>query len=129
MSNLSIKEFSDLVYDKLDELNYEIVLSNPQTEDNTDELIEMHTPLKSTNRTVNAIPIKSTFQMSITCWNKGQRDCMEMTNEIEEKLQELNFVRTNTSSSIYDSIMQKYAITVTFEVRYNGLTNSFEYIR
>lgn len=54
---------------------------------------------------------------------------MKMTSEVDVKLQELNFVRTNTSPSIYDNILQKYGITITYEVRYNGLTNSFQIIK
>lgn len=129
MKDLSIKEFSDLTYEKLEDLKYKQVLSNPTTEDKVDELIELHTPLKSVNRTNNAFPIYSTFQISITCWNKKQRKAMDMTDEIDIKLQELNFIRTNTSPSIYDNILQKYGITITFEVRYNSLTNSFQLVR
>ena len=94
MKNLSIKNFSDIVYEKLDELNYKQVLTQPTTEDKEQELIELHTPLKSNNKTKNGFPLRSTFQMSITCWNKKQRKAMEMTDEVEEKLQEYNFVRT-----------------------------------
>lgn len=128
MRDLSIKEFSDLVYEKLEPLNYEQILSNPTTE-SIFPCLELHTPLKSVNKTQNAIPLKSTFQMSITCWNEKQRKAMEMTQEIETKLQEMNFVRTNTSPAIYDAVLQKYGITITFEVRYNVLMNSFEFIR
>lgn len=129
MKDLSIKEFSDLVYDKLEDLNYKQTLSNSITEDKEKEVIELHTPLKSVNKTQNAFPILSTFQISITCWNEKQRKAMEMTDETDAKLQEFNFTRTNTSPAIYDSILQKYGITIIFEVRYNALTNSFEFIK
>lgn len=129
MRNLSTKLFSDLVYEKLDELGYEQTLTNPTTEDKTNEIIELHTPLKSNNKTKRALPLRSTFQMSITCWNREQRKAMEMTDEVEAKLQEYNFVRTNTSPAIYDTILQKYGITITFEVRYNAIMDSFEQIR
>lgn len=129
MKDLSIKDFSDLIYDKLVDLKYKQVLTNPTTEDKAKELIELHTPLKSVNKTENAFPILSTFQISITCWNEKQRKCMEMTSEVDTKLQEFNFIRTNTSPAIYDSILQKYGITITFEVRYNGITGSFQFIR
>lgn len=129
MKDLSIKEFSDLVYEKLEILNYEQTLSNPTAEDKEKELIELHTPLKSVNKTERAFPILSTFQMSITCWNEKQRKSMEMTDEVDTKLQEFNFTRTNTSPAIYDAILQKYGITITFEVRFNALTSSFQLIR
>ncbi len=129
MKDLGIDEFSDLVYDKLESLKYKQTLSYPTTEDKTKELLELYTPLKSVNKTENGFPVLSTFQMSITCWNEKQRKAMQMTNKVETKLQKFNFTRTNTSPAIYDSILQKYGITITFEVRYNGLTNSFQLIR
>ena len=124
MKDLSIKDFSDLVYEKLEELKYKEILTNPTTESKF-PCIELHTPLKSVNLTENAFPIKSTFQISITCWNEKQRQTMQMTDEVDTKLQEYNFIRTNTSPAVYDQILQKYGITITFEVRYNSITNSF----
>ena len=124
MKDLSIKEFSDLIDEKLEELKYKKILTNPTTESKF-PCIELHTPLKSVNLTENAFPIKSTFQISITCWDKKQRQAMQMTDEVDTILQELNFTRTNTSPAIYDSILQKYGITITFEVRYNSITSSF----
>lgn len=129
MKDLNIKEFSDLVYEQLEVLKYKQILTNPNTKDKAKELIELHTPLKSVNKTEKAFPILSTFQISITCWNEKQRQAMQMTEEVDTKLQEFNFIRTNTSPAIYDSILQKYGITITFEVRYNSITNSFNFIR
>ncbi|MGN1270619.1 MAG: hypothetical protein ACI4UX_01310 [Clostridia bacterium] len=129
MRDLSIKEFSDLVYEKLEKLeSNKPILSNPNTESKF-PILELHTPLKSVNKTENAFPILSTFQISITCWNEKQRKCMEMTEKVDTKLQEFNFTRTNTSPAIYDNILQKYGITITFEVRYNSITDSFQSIR
>lgn len=128
MRDLGIREFNDLVYEKLVSLGYEQILSNPTTE-SIFPCLELHTPLKLINRTQNAFPLKSTFQMSVTCWNEKQRKAMEMTQEVETKLQEINMIRTNTSPSIYDAMLQKYGITITFEVRYNALTDSFEFIK
>ena len=128
MRDLSIKEFSDLVYEKLEVLEYKQILKNPTTTSKF-PCLELHTPLKSVNKTENAFPIKSTFQISITCWNEKQRQAMQMTDEVSAKLQELNFTRTNTSPAVYDSILQKYGITVTFEVIYNAIMNSFDFIR
>ena len=128
MKDLSELEFSDLVYEKLESLKYKQILTNPTTTSKF-PCLELHTPLKSVNLTENAFPIQSTFQISITCWNEKQRKCMEMKSKVDTKLQEFNFIRTNTSPAIYDSILQKYGITITFEVRYNGITGSFQFIR
>lgn len=129
MRDLSTEYFSDLVYEKLEKL-YENkpILSNPDTESKF-PILELHTPLKSVNKTENAFPILSTFQISVTCWNKKQRQAMQMTSEVETILQQINFLRTNTSPAIYDFILQKYGITITFEVRYNAIMDSFEIIR
>lgn len=125
MKDLSELELSDLVYEKLENLyKNKPILSNPNTESRF-PIIELHTPLKLVNKTENAFPILSTFQISITCWNEKQRQAMQMTDEVDTKLQEYNFTRTNTSPAVYDQILQKYGITITFEVRYNSITNSF----
>lgn len=129
MKDLSIKEFSDLLYEKLEDLyKNKPILSNPNTESKF-PILELHTPLKSVNKTENAFPILSTFQISITCWNEKQRQAMQMTDEVDTKLQEYNFIRTNTSPAIYDSILQKYGITITFEIYYNAVMDSFDLIR
>lgn len=128
MKDLSTKDFSDLVYEKLETLKYKQILTNPTTTSKF-PCLELHTPLKSVNKTENVFPIRSTFQISITCWNEKQRQAMQMTDEVDTKLQEYNFIRTNTSPAIYDSILQKYGITITFEVIYNAIMNSFDFIR
>lgn len=122
--SLGVKEFSDLMYDKLIELEGEVVLTNPSTTSKF-PCREMQTPLKSVNKT-RAL---DTFQISIKHWNDKQRDAMEMADKTDEKLLEYNLVRTNTSPCIYDSILQKYGLTTTYEVRYNALTNAFQIIR
>ena len=129
MKDLSELELSDLVYEKLENLyKNKPILSNPNTESKF-PIIELHTPLKSVNKTENAFPILSTFQISITCWNEKQRQAMKMTDEVSTKLQKLNFIRTNTNPAVYDPILQKYGIKVTFEVRYNSIATSFNFIR
>lgn len=129
MKDLSELELSDLVYEKLENLyKNKPILSNPNTESKF-PIIELHTPLKSVNKTENAFPIFSTFQISITCWNEKQRQAMKMADEVDKKLQEFNFIRTNTNPAVYDPILQKYGITVTFEVRYNSIATSFNFIR
>lgn len=125
MKDLGIKEFSDFVYEKLEKL-YENkpILSNPNTESKF-PILEIHTPLKSVITTENDFPIRSRFQISITCWNEKQRDCMDMADKVSKNLQKFNFKVGNPSPVIYDSILQKYGITIKFEVSYNSITASF----
>lgn len=122
--SLGVKEFSDLIYTKLAELGDEVILTNPKTTSKFPSR-EMQTPLKSVNKT-RAL---ETFQISIKHWHDKQRNAMEMADKTDEKLLEYNLVRTNTSPCIYDSILQKYGLTTTYEVRYNVLTNAFQIIK
>lgn len=121
---LGTKKFSDLIYDKLVNLNDEVILTNPKTTSKF-PCREMNTPLKS----ININKALCTFQISIKHWNDSQREVMEMTDETDEKLLEYNLIRTNTSPCIYDEILQKYGLTTTYEVKYNALTNAFQRIR
>ena len=45
MKDLSIRNFSDLVYEKLESLKYKQILTNPTTESKF-PCLELHTPLK-----------------------------------------------------------------------------------
>ena len=121
---LGIKEFSDLIYDKLNTLGDEVVLVNPTTESKF-PCREINTPLMRINRT-NA---QCTFQISIKHWNASQRSAMEMSDNTDNKLLECNLVRTSTSPCIYDEIIQKYGLTTSYEVKYNALTNAFMRIK
>ena len=121
---LGTKEFSDLIYDKLVELGEEVILINPKATSKF-PCREIQTPLKS----INKARALATFQISIKHWSDKERIAMEMTDLTDDKLLEYNLIRTNTSPCIYDSIVQKYGVTTTYEVRYNALTNAFQLIR
>lgn len=130
----STKDMSDLLYDDLSTIqdnvgeNTEAVLSTPTTESKFPCRV-IETPLESTNKTNNGIPILKTFQVSIEHWDSQQRICMEMANNTDKKLEKRNFTRTNSSPIIFDPITKKYRFVTTYEVRWNALTNSFCYIR
>lgn len=128
MIDYTEKQFSDLMYEKLEDLKYEQTLQTPTTE-GVFPCLELHNPLRSVIKTQNAFPIKTQFQFSITCWHDKQRSCMDMSNQVETKLRDYNLVRTNTSPIVFDSITKKYGITITFEVYYNAIMNSFEFIK
>ena len=130
----STKDMSDLLYDDLSTIqdiegtNTETVLTTPTTESVFPCRVIL-TPLESVNKTINAIPIRKTFQVSIEHWANEQRFCMEMAKNTDEQLQKRNFTRTNSSQIIFDQITKKYKFIATYEDRWNGLTNSFSYIR
>ena len=130
----STKDMSDLLYDDLstiqdiEEKNTETVLTTPTTE-SVFPCRVIETPLENTNNSNNGVPIRKTFQVSIEHWASEQRFCMEMANNTDKTLQKRNFTRTNSSPIIFDQITKKYKFITTYEVRYNALTNSFNYIR
>ena len=134
MYDFTTKNMSDLLYNDLstiqdnEGLNTELVLTTPTTESIFPCRV-IETPLENINKTMNAIPIRKTFQVSIEHWASEQRFCMEMANNTDKKLQKRNFTRTNSSPIIFDQITKKYKFITTYEVRYNGITNSFEYVR
>lgn len=128
MRDLTEKEFSDLIYDALNDLGYERVLSNPTVE-SVFPLLELHSPLKNIDKTDKGVTVYARFQVTITCWNEKQRSCMDMCNQVDGILNQLNIVRTNQTPSMYDSILQKYSISSTYEVKYNALNGSFNLIK
>lgn len=128
MTELTTKQFSDLVYDKLNKIGDEVILDNPTTESKF-PCRTIGTPLETVLQTVNAVPIRKQFQIQISMWNAKQRACMDMASSTDEKLREYNLIRTNTSQATYDDITKKYRLILTYEVRWNALTNSFDFIK
>lgn len=127
MIELTIKQFSDLIYDKLESLG-EVMLENPTTESKF-PCWTISTPLERVQKTINTFPILKIFNISISCWASKQRECMEMASKTDEKLREYNLIRTNTTTINFDDITKKYRIVVTYEVRWEALTNSFNFIK
>ena len=123
------KEFYNMVYKLLELLKYNITLAYPNIEINTFPLIELHNPLKNIIKTENGIPLLLSFQISITVWSEKTRECMNLIDIIEEELIKKNIQRTNISNSLYDSVLQKYSITTTYETKYYALTNAFQIIK
>lgn len=128
------KDMSDLLYNDLSTIQdnegktTEIALTTPTTESVFPCRI-LETPLETTNKTNNGIPILKTFQVSIEHWDNEQRFCMEMANRTDKQLQKRNFTRTNSSPIIFDQITKKYRFITNYEVRYNAIMNSFSCIK
>ena len=99
-------------------------MSNPTTE-SVFPVIVINTPLESTNRQYNTEVLQKTFQTSIECWANKKYDVMKMMEEISQILIKYNFKKVSTTPDIFDEITQKHRMIMTFEVKYNGLTNSF----
>ena len=122
--SLGVKEFSNYIRDKLKELEDAVIATAPTT---TSEFPcrEMQAPLKIINKT----QALETFQISIKHWNDNQDSAMEMTDKTDQKLLKSNLIRINTSPCTFDTEIQKYVISITYEVKYNALTNAFQLIK
>lgn len=134
MNNFTTKDMSDLLYDILSEIKddgtnkTEAVLNTPTTKSKFPCRV-IDTPVESINKTENATPILKTFQVTVEHWTSKQRECMEMANKTDIELRNYNLIRTNTNPIIFDEITKKYRLITIYEVRYNSIMNSFEFIR
>ena len=134
MYDFTIKDMSDLLYDDLSEIKdnnesrTEAVLTTPTTESIFPCRV-INTPIDRVLKSQNAIPLAKDFQITIEHWSESQRTCMEMADNTDKVLEKRNMLRTNTQPIIYDAITKKYRLITSYEVRYNAITNSFEFIK
>ena len=125
---ISLKEFSDLIYDKLSTLNKEVVLEEPQA-DSVFPCFVIRTPLESVRESIDAQPLMKQYQITIEYWDDSKRECMEISSSVDNVLSSMNMIRTNTANIDFDSITRKNRIICTYEVRYDCIHNSFVFIR
>lgn len=134
MREFTIKDMSDLLYDdlsKVEDFNKdktETTLQMPTTE-SVFPCRLINTPLDSVFKSMNAIPIKKQFRITLEHWASKQRECMEMSSNTDKVLQKRNMLRVDTQPIIFDGITKKYRLITIYEVRWNALTNSFEYVK
>lgn len=134
MKEFATKDMSDLLYDDLSKIkddnidNTETLLTTPTTE-SVFPCRVIDTPLDSVLKSENAIPLMKDFKITIEHWAEKQRFCMEMSSNTDRVLQNRNMLRTTTQPIIFDEITQKYRLIASYEVRWNAITNTFEYIR
>lgn len=124
ISNFTTEQLTKMIYELLEPSGYEIVLSNPTTQSKFPAVV-INTPLESTSKRYNTEILQKRFQISIECWNDKKYDVMKMMEEISQILIKYNFIRTNTTPDVFDEVTQKYRMIMTFEVKYDGLNNSF----
>lgn len=124
VSNFTTEQLTKLIYKKLESLEYNIILTNPTIETEF-PVIVINTPLESTSKQYNNEIIQRKFQVSIECWENEKYNAMRMMEEISQILLEYNFIRISTTPDIFDEKTKKHKMIMTFEVKYNGLTNSF----
>lgn len=125
MEELTIKQFSDLTYNKLSELEEEISLSQPTVE-STFPCRIISTPIDVVQKTDRkGINLLKQFQISISHFGNLQNECMEMVSQTDNKLSEYKFVKTNTLPIKYDEGIEKFNLTTIYEVYWNALVKSF----
>lgn len=134
IKEFTTRDMSDLLEADLNSIkdngkcNTEVTLENPTTK-STFPCRLIYTPLDSVRKSENAIPILKDFQITIEHWASKQRNCMEMASNTDEVLRKRNMLRINTQPIIYDEITKKHRLITKYEVRWNALTNSFNFIR
>ncbi len=125
MEQLTIKQFSDLTYNKLSELEEVVSLSDP-TATSIFPCRIVGTPIEIVQKTDRkGTNLLKHFQISISHWNNSQSECMEMVSQTDNKLSEYKFVKTNTDPIKYDKEIEKFNLTTTYEVYWNALVKSF----
>lgn len=124
ISNFTTEQLTKMLCEKLNTLGYKIILSN-QVVDNAYSTIVVNTPLESVTKKYNIVVLQKTFQMTIECLADNKYNVMKMMDEVSQVLIQYNFTRINTLPDTIDEVSKKYKLSTTFEVKYNGLTNSF----
>lgn len=123
ISNFTTEELTKMIYEKLEVLGYEVILSNPTTASKFPTIV-LNTPLESTMKRYNTKILQKRFQVTIECWAKSKYEVMQMMEKVSEIMVEYNFIKTNTMPDMFDEITKAYRISSIFEVKYDGLTNS-----
>lgn len=129
MSELSLEEFTRIVVRKLEETNENIITSNPDTKE-TYPLGVVSNPMESILSTDdNNTPIRKLFSISVEWWTDSKYTSMEKYNIANKKLAELNLLPRSMTTPRYDEITKKNIFGSSYEVYFNGITNSFEKIK
>lgn len=128
MINLTSKELTELIIEKLKEIDEKVQIEQP-TAESIFPLKVVETPLESITSTKNGKPILKTFQVNIEHWSSNKYEMMQMANDTDIKLQEYKFIRTKTIPDVLDEQINIYKLITTYEVQYNYLTNSLNFIK
>ncbi len=135
MKEFTIKDMSALLYEKLSKIKdfedkqTETTLDTSQEKITTFPCRLINPPLEFIEKTQNAIPIRKKFQTKVEHIAISQADVIEMANNTDLELRKIHFVKTLSESIMYDEKLQKYKQSNTYEVRYNMIFNTFEFIK
>lgn len=125
IKDINEKDMSDLVYQKLLELEGEVIKTSPTT-DSIFPCRVLETPLICIQNIDGVNPIVKKIQITIQNVADTQQECMDMINQLDEKLKEINMVRFESNIPIvFDESLKKYKMIGTYEVNYHALYDAF----
>lgn len=130
VTELSIEDFTKYVCDELLQICQDILLSNPNTKSKYPCGI-VSLPLKIVDRTImnGNTPVRWRFSITIEWWSDKKYTSISYCDKTDSLLRNSNFTRTNTSVDSYDDVTKKHRYGGSYEVFFNGLTNSFERVK
>lgn len=125
MYELGEEKFTRIVENKVEELKYNTLLSNPST-DAIFPCITVGNTLSSILVTEDKTPVRTRFQITIEVWATKKYEAMGILDKVTVKLRELNLTKVGNPIENYDEITSKHRRGYSYEVFFNGLTNSFD---
>lgn len=128
VNELTAKELTQMLETKLSLLEEPVLLQNP-TDETAYPCRAIQIPLETIIKTEKGTPILKTFKVSIEHYGSTKYEVMEIASETDKKLQELNFIRTETIKEVVDELTGKFKFITIYEARYNGLTNTLNFIK
>lgn len=128
LHELTMEYFTRLVVRKLEELEIDILLENPQTDD-TFPCGVISNVMRNDSINEEGVPVKSTFSFSVEWWTDKTYSSMELFDKASVKLRDLNILLTANTSTRFDDVTRKYVVGGSYEVNYNAITHSFNKIR
>lgn len=126
MYELDIESFTRMVVRLVETLG-NATLENPDYSENF-PIAVISNPMQRIRKVENNTPIYSRFAITIDWWTDSKYKSMELYQKTNILLRQNNFTTIGTPIDIYDDLTKKYRYGSTYEVNYNGLTNSFERI-
>ena len=125
IKDINEKDMSDLVYQKLLELDGEVIKTSPTT-NSVFPCRVLETPLIRILNIDGVNPILKEIQITIQNFANTQQECMDMINQLDEKMKEINMIRLESNTPIvFDESIKKYKMIGTYEVNYHALYDAF----
>lgn len=122
---LSDEEFTRYAIRKVEELDLSVLLDNPDTTAQYPCVVCNNT-YSNDSICEDKVPVRKKFQINFEVWATSKYETMNLMNQIIVKLRDLNFTPVGNPIESRDENTNKYRRIRSFEVFFNGLTNSFD---